>query len=239
MRLGRMGLMAAAVVGLLGAANAAKAVTLADLIASNGTVVSGDKIFSNFNYTSTANSSMPSAAGVTVTATSLNGNVGILFTGNFSAINGEHDDASIFYTVTIAPAFQSTFKITDIHLDTDIQSVGVNGGTSTGTITETITGSVPPGAAGQFAQNFNIVGNTNRQISSPPFTLPGSGYTSLTIEKDIALSAAVGNTETVSIISQTFSQTSSVPVPAAAWMGMSTLAGMGGLGVLRRRSRKA
>jgi hypothetical protein len=30
-----------------------------------------------------------------------------------------------------------------------------------------------------------------------------------------------------------------VPVPAAAWMGLSTLAGMGGLGMIRRRARKA
>jgi len=30
-----------------------------------------------------------------------------------------------------------------------------------------------------------------------------------------------------------------LPVPAAAWMGISTLAGVGGLGVLRRRARQA
>jgi hypothetical protein len=76
------------------------------------------------------------------------------------------------------------------------------------------------------------------QIGSATFTF--APQTSLTISKDIALDSGTltGGTASISDITQGFS-TVAVPLPDAAWMGLSTLLGAGCIGAIRKRLRMA
>jgi hypothetical protein len=245
MRLGRIGLMAVAVAGLLSAVGGARASNttqslLSDLInktnGSNGTIVNGDKTFSNFAVFADTGD-MPLPTGVTITAyTDLAGNLGILIGGNFqdSFNSSGGSDFNLHYTVTVT---NPAFAITDAHLTSDIGFAGAQGN---GSITESFTAVVPPtpSLAGTMAMNFNFNPAPPASHLDDSVTFAGK-YTTINVVKDIQLTATSPGIVTVSNITQTFSQTTAVPVPAAAWMGLSTLAGMGGLGVLRKRSRKA
>jgi len=212
-------------------ASSAKAATLLELAARQGTIQVGDKLFSNFTYSGTGQ--MPSdvnVIGITDTA----GNYGIRFQGGFSdAVGGGASDALITYTVTV---LDPNFVITDAHMASNIAVIGAVDPLANGTITETFVAVVPPTPSlnAVFVTNFNFNNILVQPSADYVWGIPG--YTVINVSKDIKLDAGtqgIGSVD-LSFVDQTFSQTA-VPVPAAAWTGISMLAGLGAIGAFRKR----
>lgn len=198
-----------------------RAASLADLIASNGTIVQGDKLFSNFGYTPTGE--MPLASGVTVTGigTGLGTDyIGLRFQGAFSDffLTAGGSDALITYDVTVT---DPNYWITDAHLDSNVSAAA---GTGSGTITESFLPVFPP-----FLTNFSINPGTTQVHDDYTW---GSGYKTLHVQKDINLLALAGSVS-MSLVDQRYSQ-SVVPLPATANMGLALIGCLGVFGVWRR-----
>lgn len=204
---------------LVSAGNAA-VTTLADLIATGGTVVDGDKVFSNFSYSGTG--SAPSAADVNVQPfTNAMGDYGIEFTSAFTASGGGFADSAISYQVTVTDPH---FKIDDasaISTGTavnggfwDVGETLVNGTTSLGTLT-TFEDSGPGGG------------------SKPTDHITFSPVGSILVVKDVGVHASSknGGFADLSVLDQNFSQTA---IPEQETWAMMAL-GFAGLGVLGYR----
>jgi len=223
---GRVRLLAhltlAATIGCaLFAANGASAqvFNLADLIANNGTITNGDKVFSNFAYLATGD--MPLAAGVNVVPITVAGNLGIQFQGGFTDLpGGGSSDALITYVVT---SLQGA-TITDAHIDGNPDVVGGTGALS---ITESFTPDAP-----NTMSIFDIEPGATQVSDSTIFATP---HSSLHVQKDI-LGVAGDGIATLSFVNQTYSQ---VPEPGS----MALLMGLGVTGTtfayarLRRRKK--
>jgi len=232
-----IGLITAAVAGVMFLGSAAQAATvlvpavnLGTLISQRGSIQVGDKLFSNFTYTPTGD--MPTAGNVNVAGILSNaGNLGIEFIGAFAdtAASAGGSDAFITYRVTVT---DPNWRITDAHLDSNLDSGGSVG---SGKITETFTPVVPPvPPLLSFTTNFTANNNSVSQIhDNYVWGLPG--YTSIDVQKDILINTTSGVAVTMSFVDQTFSQTPVVPLPAAAWAGFSMLGGLGFFGAVRRR----
>jgi len=233
-----MGLIAAAIAGVMFTGSAAQAntvlvpaVSLSSLLTTGASITVGDKTFSNFTYSATGN--MPTAANVNVIGIRSDiGNLGIEFQGAFQDLpdaNNAASDALINYRVTVN---DPNFRITDAHLDSNIASISAGG---SGTITEDFTALIPttpPLLSFNTNFDFTTVGGTRKISDTYIF---GAGYTSIAVRKDILLTAGTGGNVNLSSVDQTFSQTPVVPLPAAAWAGLSMLGGLGFFGAVRRR----
>lgn len=203
-------------------------VALSTLVAPGGSIVVGDKTFTNFSYSPTGD--MPPAISVNVIPiTDDAGNFGIRFQGAFIDTTGVPggSDALIDYHVTA----DSSHRISDAHLQGNPARLGTLGSMS---VTETF---LPLGANGQNTmtiyddQNFA----TPKLVDNTVFATP---VQSLSVQKDILALAKVDpnsptapQTVTLSFVDQTFSQIT-VPEPATAVL---MFAGVIGFGLLRRR----
>ena len=183
--------------------------------------------FTGFASGNTGGNVAPTSAQIAVNAwnfpaTSPAGEPGIVFTsGLWSAPNVGYVDSVINFTVTT----------TDGSLITDdyLTAAGSAPANSQWKVDETVSPLSVGGTLGIIDVN-NISGNT----TSTATFLPQTG---LTIQKDINVlnSGIVGQgTPSITDVEQGFS---TVPVPAAAWTGLSTLAGLGVMGLLRKRAR--
>jgi len=245
-----LGLLAAAVAGVMflgGSLQAAtiqlvpggSTVTLDTLLGPNGNSVQvGDKLFSNFTYSPNPANATPAAAAVSVggLGTGIGTDyLGIRFSGGFfDAPGGGGTDYLIGYRVTV---LDPNFVITDAHLDSNLIVNGVLPNPAAfGTINETFTAVVPPTPtlAGVFNENFTFNNAPNLLSDSVVFA---AGYRSIDVQKDIFLNAGETGNVTVglSFVDQRFSQSPVVPLPAAAWAGLSMLGGLGFFGAVRRR----
>jgi len=192
----------------------AASVTLADLIANGGTVTSGDKVFSNFMYSSTG--SMPSAHLINVIPITQGGTFGIEFQGGFNSTAGmSPSDALIKFTVTSGAG-----DITGAIMRGNPLVVGAppNGSIS---VTETFL----PELTNTKLSIFDIQpGNVSQSMDSTTFNHP---VHALNVQKDILGTAVEGSVATLSFIDQLFPQdTQSVPEPASLM-----LVGIGALGL--------
>ena len=210
-------------IALFGMASAARADTLANLMATNGVIVQGDKTFSNFTYDPHGNAS-PGAANVTITGIGSGVGAdyyGIRISGGFNdAADNVVSDWLITYDVTVT---DPNYRITDAHMASNVDA---NSGAGYGTITESF---LPNGP--QQITVFNINPGMDQPTAENTFGLPG--YTVLHVQKDIQLSADTGIV-TMSFIDQRFSQTSVVPLPATANMGIALIVCLGGFGAWRK-----
>jgi hypothetical protein len=198
-------------------------VALSTLTVPNGTLVVGDKTFTNFTYNFTGD--MPIAANVNVIPiTDDFGNFGIRFQGAFIDTTGDPggSDALITYTVTAAQGM----LISDAHLQGNPSLLGTQGSIS---VTETFLplSQVPPYQMKIYADQNLGVKMTDQTAFTP--------IQSLNVQKDIlALAKLPGSTGTpqtvtMSFVDQTFSQ-----VPEASAVTMA-LIGCFGFGLSRRR----
>jgi hypothetical protein len=202
-------------------------VLLSTLTVPGGTIVVGDKTFTNFTYNFTGD--MPPATLVNVIPiTDDFGNFGIRFQGAFIDTTGVAggSDALIEYRVTAAPGF----LISDAHLQGNPALLGTLGSIS---VTETFLplNQVPPYQMTIYAdQNLGT-----KMVDQTVFT----PIQSLNVQKDILglakLAGSTGppQTVTMSFVDQTFSQ-----VPEASAV-MLSLIGCIGLGLKRRRQERS
>jgi hypothetical protein len=208
----------------------AKAVTLADLINNNGTIVSGDKTFSNFSYILNpgTNSGLPDASAVTVTPITLNGNYGLNFSGawNNPTLNTT-TDAKIGFIVTAPGPI-----IVDDELFGNPDLTGTMSSPNQGfmSITETAINASNVTVSHLTIEDAYLNGQ-NTLISDAHGYFPLNPTYKLTVTKDMQFYNG-GLTPTLSSVDQTFSQ---VPEPGALTMLIAS--GIcGSLVFLRRRS---
>lgn len=184
------------------------AVAISDLIETEGSVISGDKMFDQFTFSSTGD--MPPADEVMVDPfTDLSGNYGIRLFGAFLDYpGGGASDLNVSYRVTA--------------LDPDMR---ISGSTLQGNPTAILSGSAvitsKIGGQGEL-KIFDETPGSTQLVDSTTFA-------SLLPELDVEVQLtgeATGEPSaiTVSFIDQTFSQ-SVVPEPASAavWLGMAFL----------------
>lgn len=224
---------------------------LKDLIENNGTIVVGDKLFSNFVYTRNG-AGMADAANITVVGI-VDPNpliYGISFRGGWGftgSPNGQNlQTAFIGYDVEILPNYPDYF-IVDNHMRAN--PTVLVGGDGTVRITETLFDW--PGL--NSIEDVNIPGKFQKVVFANRVTgvidplSTGSDLMNflpqkkIRIEKDLLfesrLNQATGQWGSVSLsfIDQTFSQ-----IPEPAFFQMGVLVSLGSLGLLRmiRYSRK-
>ena len=183
-----------------------------------GTKTCGDKLFSDFFYSSTGN--MPDASGVNVDCITLAGNLGLEFQGGFLDLpGGNTSDALIKYTVTVtAPGI----FIVDAHIQGNPH---VDGGTGAMIVVDTFVPDAP-----NTMSIFHIPPSFPQNTDSTIFT---TGYTTLHVQKDI-LGAAGTGAASMSFVDQTYSQTS---VPEPGTVGLLGIGILGLVGYSWRRHR--
>jgi len=232
-----LGVLAAGLFCSAGLAMANSSDTLADLVATGGSLTIGDKTFSGFSYTasSTLVADGFSASDITVTAYIAGGVDYLEWTGGIALLNSGSGtvlgDLDLGYTVTAA----SPSAINEI--DQDYNGQIVNGSGLIG-VTETV--KVPGGA---------VVGNTVLTTtvlsvpgpwglgSSQPFITPPQPE--LIVNKDISLTAlASGNSlpseVSISEVEQSFHQTTPDGGTTLALLGFA----LAGCGMLSRKQSK-
>jgi hypothetical protein len=200
--------------------------TLDQLIASGATVTIGDKTFSNFSVAGsvTANQiQVVQAPGI---------NVGVEFQFNWSATDGSTEDTLIRYQVHVN---DTNSKITGVNLHFDgTTDAGNHSLGNSSNVTETISalGGTPIGQISVFNAGPNF-SSLNRNDAS----LAVSATSDLLLAKDIQVHSVVGSdTATISLVDNTFTQTSTsvVPLPPAAVMAMASIV-IGSVVLFRKR----
>lgn len=220
-------LIAAGLIASAGQASAQTTDNLANLVATNGSLTIGDKVFSDFSFLATGLTSF-NASQIQVTASFSGGIYYLTYAGNISLLGNGPVSADLLlnYTVTATSGFINT-------------------------IDQLYTGSAQP-AGGAFIavdetvrdSQGNLVANSHLQADdlSDPFAEVGDdliinpGQSVLHVTKDIGFGilAANGGFITISQVSQSFHQ-----VPEAGTTAMFALgAALAGVAAFRRK-RKA
>ena len=207
-------------VGLVSAPVGAVPIKLSDLIANQGSITVGDKLFSDFTFSLSGQAPYtPSgASGINVDGIVIGGNNGLRFSGGMHAGPGGDVDLLIGYTVTV---LDPNYWISGIVLRFN-GSVTADGFTN---VTETVSNGV------------NIVGQAT-VVNAPPVLdqtiyLNTPFLTTVDVVKDIYLSGGQNGTATISFIDQAVIQTR-VPEPTTlVLLGLGLLA----FGASRRGGR--
>ena len=218
----------ASTIDLLAPANSA-GVPLSSLLGGNIATV-GNLSFTNFGLV-TQNNGAPNASQIMVQAfTAVVGEPGITFSFNWTT-----SGITTSPTNTMDTGIQFNVSAGGAPIITD-DYLAVSGG-ATASSQWTVNESVTPSYGGVAGTLQNILLNSNNVLSGTQLaTATFAPATSLFVNKDIQLwTINSGGVANISHVSQGFSTT--VPVPAAAWTGLSTLGGLAVLGLMRKRAR--
>ncbi len=185
-------------------------------IVSGFSCVTGNLMFSGFQYSATAGS--PSAAQITVTPITTDFNEGFQFNGNWSG----NMDSLLVFTIT---AVRGT--ITDLHLSFN----GIASGA---------------GSSANVAENFCLDGalatcpvaqSGQLSVTNPPAKFNDvvffAGAHSIQVSKDISVFAGPNGTASISQVTNSFSQPAPEPLSLVLF-GSGLLA----LGLIRHRAKK-
>lgn len=229
-----VGVLAVLVAALASAASSQAATILGATVAlselvDDGSIVVGDKEFTDFTYDWTGD--MPDVNGVNVIPIADDdGNFGIRFQGAFqdTTFSQGGSDVLITYRVTV---LDPLYEITDAHIQGNTRIIGRDqGGRGAISVVETF---LPLGANGEFTMDIQDKKSDTEDITRlVDWTYFDKGYKTLQVQKDI-LAFAVTNDVTMSFVDQTFSQ-ELIPEPTAVSLLALGLAGVASCG--RRRS---
>jgi hypothetical protein len=176
-------------------------------------ILIGDKLFDDFMYVAggTTTNLLPAGA-ITLSALSNSVGFGLSFGAPFHTTDNILKDFIIKYSVTVT---NSPLLISDIHMT--YNGTVVNGGYNS--VTET--------AYDAAGFGVNVLGQVN--VFNPPPELQASmvfaqAQEKIFIEKDIQLGGSnLGDSSSISIINQTFSQ---IPEPSSIMLVFTGLAGL-------------
>jgi len=168
----------------------------------NTTTVSGAEslTFGGFGYSSTASGTASAypATSVAVLPYLAGVETGVTFTAGWSVVSNGILDIALSYTVT-APVGQ-------LLTDAQLLIAGSVTGTGAASVGETLTNTATGALIGTLTASLP---------GSPVSTLSFAGVQSITVAKDIILNAGTNGTASVSVVSQGFSSTGTIPEPSS------------------------
>jgi hypothetical protein len=203
---------------------------LSTFLASGYSCQIGDKVFSNFTYTSSAfgGALAVPAAGITVDtigphgsgASLIGADIGLQFNAGWNALAGQTSDSDIGFTVTV---LGGALKIEDFGL-AQVSGVLPNGSAS---VVENGCGPAPCTPSELAVMTFDSGGSNTQRVSDTMFTPRGS----VEVSKDISVTGGTSGAAHLSLVTDTFSQ-----IPEPMTMGFIG-GGLALLGVARLRRR--
>jgi hypothetical protein len=213
---------------------------LGDLLYNSKTLVFGDKVFSDFVFSSenvfhpTTNIELTAgeaAAMIDVKAGLIGQYIGLDFMTPFHAHGGQLSGLHIDFTVTIT---DPTLYFSDVHVDGSPSVTGsgqATGVTTVNDLTHTLVPMNPPGLLKIY--DYGVAGPNPTVLNASADLLKPYHYKTLMIENDLQFSAAVGSNAEFAHYQVSFSQ--AVPEPSTYALA---LVGLAGLGLTRLRRRK-
>jgi hypothetical protein len=215
---------------------AGQPVSLANLIAGD-TIVVGDKVFSNFNYTPSVTGDMPDAADVSVSGIIVGNAVRLQVSGNFhDDPGGGSSDAGLSFDVDVTDPLR---YISGVNL---FGTVTTTGNDAEVHIDEAVIVNLPalPGQDNNLRIERKVVGGVpspfNQNMDSLTFqdTTGVLGFQHLTVIKNIFADAGsvTFNSARVTTFIQEFEQ---VEIPEPATMALAGMSGIAMVLVARRR----
>jgi hypothetical protein len=225
---------------------------LSDLLHNTNTLVFGDKVFSDFVFssekifdplTNLELTEAQAAAAISVKAGFIGGvfdashvfvpNIGLDFMTPFHAHGAELSGLHIDFTVTIT---DPTLYFSDVHVDGTPSVTGngqATGVTTVNDITHTLVALNPPGLLKIY--DYGVAGPNPPMLNTAADLLQPYHHTTLLTESDLQFSAAAGSNSEFAHYQVSFSQ--AVPEPSTYALALVGLAGVGLVSLRRRRQQ--